>query len=91
MVSVVKPGSFALVSLVFGSYVNRILFLALKKDDTTPIWTNKLSALVCIWAVIGLTACGSQWSILVVNYFTLIKLNALLLISIIGLFVLCAP
>jgi amino acid transporter len=85
IVSVVKPGSFALVSLVFAGYVNRVLFLALKPNDTTPVWADKLLALICIWTVISITAMSSRLGTTVINIFTIIKVTALAIIALIGI------
>jgi len=84
-ISTHKPASAAMVAMVFADYLNRILFWSLMPDDAIPVWANKLTALTCVGAVVGLNAMGSQWGVKSTNALTVTKLIMLLAIAIIGI------
>ena|SRR5213078_3118343 len=86
-ITATKSGSAAILSLIFAEYVNRVLILFLKPNDTIPVWADKLAALVCVWVIIGLNAMGSGWATMINNIFTIIKLTALVGITCIGIVV----
>jgi amino acid transporter len=83
-----KPGSAAIIAIIFAKYCNRIFFLSLKPNDTTPAWADKIIALVSIWLICGLNALGSKWGTRVNQVLTLLKLIALVAVGIIGIVVL---
>jgi amino acid transporter len=83
-----KPGSAAIIAIIFAAYINRILFVRLAPNDTTPLWADKLVAVLCVWFVVALNAMGSRWGTIVNNVFTLLKLVALAAVAIIGIVVL---
>lgn len=83
-----KPGSAAIIAIIFAEYVDRVLFFSLRPNDTTPLWADKLVAVLCIWIVSALNAMGTKWGTIVNNIFTFIKLLALAAIAIIGIVVL---
>jgi amino acid transporter len=83
-----KPGGAAIIAIIFAQYVDRILFLSLAPNDTTPMWADKLVAVLCIWIVSALNAVGSNWGTMVNNIFTVLKLSALAGVAIIGIVVL---
>ena len=87
-ISALKPGSAAIIAIIFAEYVNRVLFLSLQPNDTTPLWADKLVAVLCIWIVTALNAMGSKWGTVVNNVFTLLKLIALAAVATIGIVVL---
>jgi len=88
VISVVKPASVALVSIMFAEYINRLLRINLDFDETSPVWAVKPVALVCIWMVIIFQSMGSRWGIVINNTFTAFKIATLFAISSIGLIVL---
>jgi amino acid transporter len=88
MVFVLKPVAVAAVALIFGQYIMRVLFLALKPEDTTPVWAQKVAALVGLWLIIFLNGMGTQMGAKINTTFTLIKVGALGSIAIIGIAVL---
>jgi amino acid transporter len=83
-----KPGSAAIIAIIFAEYVDRILFFSLQPNDTTPLWADKLVAVLCIWIISALNAMGTKWGTIINNIFTLLKLLALVAIAIIGIVVL---
>jgi amino acid transporter len=83
-----KPGGAAIIAIIFAQYTDRILFLSLSPNDTTPLWADKLVAVLCIWIVSALNAMGSKWGTIVNNIFTVLKLSALAGVAIIGIVVL---
>jgi amino acid transporter len=87
-ITALKPGSAAIIAIIFAAYVNRILFVRLAPNDTTPLWADKLVAVLCVWFVVALNAMGSRWGTIVNNVFTLLKLVALAAVAIIGIVVL---
>lgn len=87
-ITTLKPGGAAIIAIIFAEYVNRILFLSLQPNDTTPLWADKLVAVLCVWIIAGLNAMGSKWGTIVNNVFTLLKLTALAAVAIIGIVVL---
>jgi amino acid transporter len=84
-ITALKPGSAAIIAIIFAEYVNRILFLRLAPNDSTPLWADKLVAVICVWMVASLNAMGSRWGTIVNNVFTLVKLVALAAVAIIGI------
>jgi amino acid transporter len=87
-ITTLKPGGAAIIAIIFAEYVNRILFLSLQPNDTTPPWADKVVAVLCVWLISGLNAMGSKWGTVVNNVFTLLKLTALAAVAIIGVVVL---
>lgn len=87
-ITALKPGGAAIIAIVFAEYIDRVLFLRLQPNDTTPVWADKLVALLCIWLIAGLNSLGSRWGTIVNNVFTLLKVAALAAVAIIGIVVL---
>lgn len=90
-ITALRPGSAAIISIIFAEYINRILFLSLKPNDTTPLWADKLVGVIVVWIVTALNAMGAKWGTVVNNIFTLLKLIALAAVAIIGIVVLGSP
>ncbi|RXK34828.1 L-methionine transporter [Tremella mesenterica] len=86
-VSTLKPGSSAIVSLIFGEYVNRAAFHAISRDAeaVVPEWTFKITATIAIISVSVLNlisrSMGTNFSVVI----TSIKVGALLAVAILGL------
>ena len=87
-ITTLKPGGAAIIAIIFAEYMNRILFLSVQPNDTTPVWADKLVALLCIWVIGGLNALGTKWGTVVNNVFTMLKLLALAAVAIIGIVIL---
>ena len=83
-ISAAKPGSSAVVSTIFAKYINRVLF-SVVATDSTPLWADKILALVSIWAVVTLNALG--WGTTLNNVFTVLKVTTLASIAGVGLLV----
>jgi amino acid transporter len=87
-ITTLKPGSAAIIAIIFAEYINRLLFLSLQPNDATPLWADKLVALLCVWVISGLNALSTKWGTVVNNVFTMFKLLALAAVAIIGIVVL---
>jgi len=87
-ISATKPVSAAILAIICGEYINRIIFWSLKPNETTPFWANKLVALMCIWIVIAQNAIGSRWVTAVNNVFAITKVATLVAVAIVGIVVL---
>jgi len=83
-----KPVSAAILAIICGEYINRVIFWSLKPNETTPFWANKVVALMCIWIVIAQNAAGSRWVTTVNNIFAITKVGVLMAIAIVGIVVL---
>jgi hypothetical protein len=79
-----KPVSAAMLAIIFGEYINRVLFWSLKPNESTPFWADKLMALICVWIVIAQNAIGSEWGTMVNNLFAITKVTTLMAVAIQG-------
>jgi amino acid transporter len=85
MIFILKPVPVAIVSLIFGDYINRILYFSLNSNETTPIWSQKVLALLCVWTIIGVQVIGVRGVTRINSIFTVIKLAAIGSVAVIGL------
>jgi amino acid transporter len=83
-----KPVSAAMLAIIFGEYVNRVVFASWDSNAAKNVWADKFVALICLWVVIGQNMMGLHWAAAVNKTLTIIKLTTLAAISIIGIFVL---
>jgi amino acid transporter len=83
-----KPVSAAMLAIIFGEYVNRIIFAFWDSNASEHVWADKIVALLCLWVVIGQNMMGLHWAAVVNKSLTIIKLTTLMVISFIGIFVL---
>lgn len=89
MIILLKPASVAIVSLVFGEYVCRLVFLRIQPSETPPIWASKVAALFCIWSIVGINTLGTPGVTRINTVFTLVKIIALASIAIAGMTLIC--
>lgn len=87
-ITAIKPGSAAIIAIIFAQYIDRVLFFSLNPNDNTPAWADKLVAVLCVWFIAALNAMGSKWGTIVNNVFTMLKLLALAAVAVIGIVVL---
>ena len=87
-VFILKPAPVAIVSLIFGDYINRISFSWLALGEFSAILAQKVTALLCIWTVIGVQAMRPGWLTTINTIFTIIKLFAVGSIALIGILIL---
>jgi len=90
-VFVLKPAPVAIVSLVFGDYVNQLLFFWLAPDELAALVAQKIIALICVWTIICIQAISPHWLTTINTVFTIIKLAAVGSIAVIGIAVLGLP
>ena len=87
-ITATKSVSSAILAIICGEYINRVIFWSLQPNETTPFWANKLVALMCIWIVIAQNAIGSRWVTAVNNVFAITKVATLVAVAIVGIVVL---
>ncbi|KZP19453.1 L-methionine transporter [Athelia psychrophila] len=83
----IKPGSNAVVALIFAEYINRILWHATQSNispDAVPQWAIKLTAVLAVYVVTALCAFSRNTGARAAIAFTTVKVLALISIVIIG-------
>ena len=90
-VFILKPAPVAIVSLVFGDYVNQLLFFWLAPGELAALLAQKISALICVWTIICIQAMSPQWLTTINTFFTVLKLSAVGSIAVIGIATLGSP
>lgn len=86
-VSVLKPGSAAIIALIFGEYVNRMIYKAITASDegTPPDWSFKVTAVLAILAISGLNVISPSSGTHSQVVFTAIKIGALIFVAVLGM------
>ncbi|RUS24934.1 amino acid permease-domain-containing protein, partial [Jimgerdemannia flammicorona] len=95
------PGSAAIISVIFGEYVSRIIFHTYffdtphdpatdthPADDIIPPWIPKLLAIACVSIISLFNAYSVKVGTRVQDWFTILKLVAVLVIAVTGVVVL---
>jgi len=90
-VFILKPAPVAIVSLVFGDYINRIVFAWLEPGKLLAQLTQKGAGLLCVWTIICVQAICPHWITTSNTVFTVIKLAAVGSIAAIGIWILGFP
>ncbi|WVF72013.1 hypothetical protein IAT40_006825 [Kwoniella sp. CBS 6097] len=85
-VSLLKPGSEAMIALIFGEYINRLIVHSLSSSDdpVTPEWSIKVTALLALLlvSILNLVSRTSGTDSTVV--LTTIKIGSLLFVAVLG-------
>jgi len=87
-ISALKPGSNAIIALIFGEYMSRLIFNATSSDvsrDTIPDWSIKLTACSAVLLVTMICAATSKLGTRTAVMFTVVKVTALLAVAILGI------
>ncbi|KIM24009.1 hypothetical protein M408DRAFT_332062 [Serendipita vermifera MAFF 305830] len=87
-ISVLKPGSNAIIALIFGEYLNRLFFHATAADaspDGIPQWAIKLTASFAVIIVSILCVATPKLATRVAVLFTSAKVVALISVAIMGI------
>jgi amino acid permease len=85
-VSTIKPGSSAIISLIFGEYINRMIYHAATGDEESivPEWTFKITAIfaVILSTILNLASrsMGTRASVVI----TTVKMLSLLFVGVLG-------
>ncbi|CAG8476925.1 6668_t:CDS:2 [Ambispora gerdemannii] len=93
-ITCLKPGSNAIIAMIFAEYINRIIYhTAFEKETDHPSnethqWFNKIMASFCILIVSFINVYSVRLATRTQDFFTLVKLIALAVIAIIGFVVL---
>jgi amino acid transporter len=82
-VMVLKPGSAAIIAIIFGEYVLRVFF----PSGTANMWVVKGIALVALMVVTGINAISTRLTMRLSDLFMYGKILALLLITVFGIVV----
>ncbi|KAI6103401.1 amino acid permease-domain-containing protein [Pisolithus sp. B1] len=88
VISALKPGSNALISLIFAEYINRVLWHTTRgqvSPDDIPPWAIKLTAVAAILLVTFLCAATRNMGTRAAVMFTSVKIVSLMSITVIGL------
>ncbi|WVQ98904.1 hypothetical protein IAU59_006035 [Kwoniella sp. CBS 9459] len=85
-VSLLKPGSEAMIALIFGEYINRLIVhsLSTSDDPATPEWSIKLTALVALLLVSILNLVSRTSGTDSTLVLTTIKIGSLLFVAVLG-------
>ncbi|KDQ18122.1 hypothetical protein BOTBODRAFT_29449 [Botryobasidium botryosum FD-172 SS1] len=86
-ITALKPGSNAIIALIFGEYINRLIYHATSSDDSPdaiPAWAIKLTACAAVVTVSLLCVASPKLGTRASVVFTVVKLSALLAIAILG-------
>ncbi|KAK9234863.1 amino acid permease-domain-containing protein [Lipomyces kononenkoae] len=98
-ITVLKPGSMAIIAIVFAEYIGRLIFSHSAPDIATesistaenlysPLWFNKIIAVAAILVVTIINAISTKLSTRTGDVFLFIKILSLVAITVIGLIVL---
>ncbi len=79
-ITALKPGSSAIIASVFATYLNRVIL----NEEHPPLWLDKIVAILCIISVSALQAMGPHWGTTINNTFTVVKICALIMLTVIG-------
>lgn len=86
-VSTIKPGGAAIIALIFGEYINRMVYHATTSDEEAivPEWTFKITAIVVVGMVTVLNlasrSMGTNSSVVI----TIVKMMSLLFVGVLGI------
>jgi amino acid transporter len=83
-VIVLKPGSAAIIAIISGEYINRVLFGSFAEDAP---WANKAAAVVCFLVVTALNIISTKLVIRFSDGLMVLKVVTLLAITVIGIVV----
>ncbi|KAL7274141.1 hypothetical protein RUND412_002975 [Rhizina undulata] len=89
-VTVLKPGSAAIIAIITGEYINRVLFgsfSAGSEEALPPVWANKVTAMICLLIVSGLNMLSTRLTTRLSDSLLVLKLGSLAAITIIGIVV----
>ncbi|WOO85533.1 Cystine/glutamate transporter [Vanrija pseudolonga] len=85
-VSTLKPGSGAIIALIFGEYVNRMIYHAIAGEEgKVPEWTFKITATIAIVLVAALLSISPRFGANSAVVLTTIKIGSLIFVSVLGL------
>ncbi|KAG8719789.1 hypothetical protein FRC09_010618 [Ceratobasidium sp. 395] len=86
-VGVLKPGSNAIIALIFGEYLNRLFYHATGSDvapDAIPQWAIKLTAVIAVCVVAVLCVATPKLGTRSALLFTIIKFASLIAVAVLG-------
>ncbi|KAA8896310.1 amino acid permease-domain-containing protein [Sphaerosporella brunnea] len=87
-VIVLKPGSAAIIAIISGEYINRVLFGSFNPDTPLPgVWANKITAVVCFLFVTALNIISTKLTTRLSDGMMFLKVGTLLAITVIGIVV----
>jgi len=83
-VSVIKPGGAAIIALIFGEYVNRMIYHAATTDAEAPEWTFKITAIFVVGVVTVLNLASKSMGTNSTVVITTVKMMSLLFVGVLG-------
>ncbi|KAI5854994.1 amino acid permease-domain-containing protein [Tricharina praecox] len=89
-VIVLKPGSAAIIAIISGEYINRVLLGSFSADSNAELpsmWANKLTAVLCFLLVTALNIISTRLTTRLSDGMMFLKVGTLLAITVIGIVV----
>lgn len=83
-VTVLKPGSAAIIAIIFGEYFNRVIF---GSGDQVGEWGNKVTAIVALLLVTVLNAVSTKLTARLSDVMMVLKIGSLLSVAVMGIIV----
>jgi len=86
-ITALQPGGNAIIALIFGEYINRLIYHATSSDgspDAIPVWAIKLTACAAVIIVSLLCVASPKLGTRASVVFTVVKLTSLIAIAVIG-------
>jgi len=85
-VSTIKPGGAAIIALIFGEYVNRMIYHATTSDEEAivPEWTFKITAIIVVGMVTVLNLASQSMGTNSQVVITVVKMMSLLFVGVLG-------
>ncbi|GMK58980.1 hypothetical protein CspeluHIS016_0604220 [Cutaneotrichosporon spelunceum] len=86
-VTTLKPGSAAIIALIFGEYVNRMIYQAVtgSTEAVVPQWTFKVTACLAVLFVTALNLISAKAGTHSAVVLTAIKIGSLVFVGVLGL------
>ncbi|RPB19179.1 hypothetical protein L211DRAFT_662874 [Terfezia boudieri ATCC MYA-4762] len=83
-VAVLKPGSAAIIAIIFGEYLNRVVWGG---EDVVGSWGNKITAIIALLVVTVLNAVSTRLTARLSDVFMVLKIGSLVAVTVIGIVV----
>ncbi|KZV62829.1 amino acid transporter [Peniophora sp. CONT] len=88
-ISALKPGSNAVIALIFAEYLNRLFWHATQSEDANPDaipeWATQLTAIVAIAIITSVCVLARSLGTRLAVVFTTVKIGSLVLIIVLGI------
>ncbi|KAK9465249.1 amino acid permease-domain-containing protein [Lipomyces arxii] len=95
-ITVLKPGSTAIIAIVFAEYIGRLMYthvvgnVLAEEDFSSSVWFNKVIAILAILVITGINAISTKLGTRAGDVLLVLKIAFLIGVTLIGLFVLAS-